>query len=190
MQKLFLLLNPQNDHMEWGMLPIEGMQGDLVQEWLEAALQYPLTAVCLSSYPADHQRFAANHLWRKPFDTIEIKEKKQVLWPFYAIEGSFGAEPPSQIEKFPFSFSYSRGKHIEDEERGVFDHLGQLQDYLKQSKIDQIILCGLSTGRDFTDSLQVASTLGIDCQILTSLSRTLDQEEWKILEKDYLKALI
>ena len=81
----------QIDHFPMGMLEVKGADS-LVGELNTYREAFDKVFLFNSSYPADHIRFAANHMWRKPGASIEIEGVEFNLFPIYCIQDSWGAE--------------------------------------------------------------------------------------------------
>ena len=66
--------------MPTGMLPVP--EGDRVVPLANALMPRYHTVVATQDWhPANHGSFAANHMWRKPGQVIELNGLPQVLWP-------------------------------------------------------------------------------------------------------------
>lgn len=98
-------------------------------------------------HPGDHVSFHPNHPGMKPYDTIRIRRRSQVLWPPHCIQGTPGAEV--LVENGLFDAIVRKGTHSEfDSYSGFEDDSGKrtaLDETLKKLGVDRIVVYGIAT---------------------------------------------
>jgi nicotinamidase/pyrazinamidase len=86
-----ILVDLQVDFLPTGMLPVK--EGDRVIPIANKLMdRYDLVVATQDWHPANHGSFAANHMWRKPGQVIQLDGLEQVLWPIHCVQDSWGAE--------------------------------------------------------------------------------------------------
>ncbi len=95
--KALLLVDLQIDFLDGGALEVENSMGVIP---VANVLQEKFDCIVATKdwHPADHMSFAANHPWRKPFQTIKIEGFDQILWPMHCVQGTLGSEFPKNFE--------------------------------------------------------------------------------------------
>ncbi len=102
--KALLIIGMQVDLLPGGPAEVPDSQS-LVEVLNRIMPTYDLVVAANYSLPADHVMFAANHLWRKPGQTITFQGKSILLHHIFCVPGSFGAEfiPGLKLEKVAFT---------------------------------------------------------------------------------------
>lgn len=144
MQALFIV-DLQNDFLSKGAIPVP--EGEKVIPIInEIQKQFSLVLASKDWHPKDHISFASTHC-KQIGETIK-DQNHLLLWPDHCIENSWGSEfPPdfdsSRIQKIffkgqsPNSDSFSAFFEGKEKESGLFS-------FLKEKKVDQIFLTGLT----------------------------------------------
>ncbi|MEJ2717979.1 MAG: bifunctional nicotinamidase/pyrazinamidase [Deltaproteobacteria bacterium] len=98
-------------------------------------------------HPADHVSFYTNHKGKKPFQTIKINGKTQVLWPPHCVQGTENAK--ILLDKGLFTAVVKKGKDKKyDSYSGFQDDGGaktEMDKLLKEKGIKKLIIYGLAT---------------------------------------------
>jgi nicotinamidase/pyrazinamidase len=98
-------------------------------------------------HPPDHLSFASNHPGRKPFDTIEINGRVQMLWPVHCVQGTEDAE--LLIERSLFDAIVRKGENpLFDSYSGLKDDSGArtgMEAILRDHGVTSTVLYGLAT---------------------------------------------
>jgi len=144
--KVLLIFCLQNDFCSFG-----NMQTDAAELLIEKAnVLMPLFDFVLAiniAYPPNHISFAANHLFRQPGKSMMIEGKEQFLKPIHCVDGSFGAEFPTGLNKSAISKMIKIGqKHNVNIFSAFRDAEGQnteLGNYLKDKATDRIFMMGI-----------------------------------------------
>lgn len=148
MSSALIIIDMQNDFLPGGSLAVP--QGNQVIPIINAlSHDYSLVVATQDWHPKDHNSFASNHPNKQVFETIELHEQSQTLWPDHCVQGSVGAEITTQIEQENIAAIFRKGMHPEiDSYSAFFDNAHQsntgLHGYLKDKNISEIFLCGLA----------------------------------------------
>lgn len=147
--KALILVDIQNDFCPGGALAVhEGNQ--VVPVANELMDQFDLVVATQDWHPANHGSFAANHLWRRPGQVIDLNGLQQVLWPIHCVQESFGAEfvPSLSADKIDKIFVKGTDPEI-DSYSGFYDNGHRkstgLGDYLKGEGVEEVYVMGLAT---------------------------------------------
>lgn len=147
--KALILVDLQNDFCRGGALEVQ--QGNAVIPLANAlAERFDLVVATQDWHPATHGSFAANHLWTKPGQVIELDGLQQILWPIHCVQDSFGAEfvAELQIEKTDKIFPKGTDPLI-DSYSGFYDNGHRkstgLAEYLRERKVEEVYVLGLAT---------------------------------------------
>jgi len=111
-------------------------------------LQMGLPVYCTQDWhPADHMSFDTNNPGAALFDTIEINDRPQIIWPAHCIQQSEGAQ--IIIQKDALKKVVQKGSDPDfDSYSGFADDQGkktQLEELLKTDGITDLIIYGLAT---------------------------------------------
>ncbi len=119
-----------------------------VQEATEALKKKGLPIFATQDWhPKDHISFCTNHSGKKPFDTIQVSGKTQVLWPPHCVQGTENAN--ILLDKNLFVAVVQKGKDKRfDCYSGFVDDGGtktELDAILKKNNIKEVIVYGIAT---------------------------------------------
>ncbi len=141
MSKALFCIDIQVDHFPMGMLEVEN-SSELTAAINARRKEFQHVYFFKASYPADHIRFAGNHLWRKPGAEIELKGKSIHLYPMYCIESSWGSELHPQIQKKDNDIQVIRGSDPSANPISLWEDPKFLLD-LERAGIEEIELTGI-----------------------------------------------
>jgi len=101
-------------------------------------------------HPDNHISFAANHLGKQPFETIELDYGPQVLWPKHCVKGTQDAEFHPDLNIPTAQLIIRKGFHAHIDSYSAFmeaDHatMTGLTSYLKERGIDTVYVVGIAT---------------------------------------------
>ncbi len=144
-----ILVDLQVDFMPTGMLPVPG--GDQVVPFANALMdRYPVVVATQDWHPATHASFAANHMWRKPGQVIQLHGLPQVLWPIHCVQDTWGSELVDGLatEKITRVFRKGTDPAI-DSYSGFYDngHLKStgLAGWLREVGVEEVHVLGVAT---------------------------------------------
>ena len=166
-----VLVDLQNDFLPTGALPVP--EGDQVIPVANALIPIFERVVATQDWhPADHGSFAANHLWRKPGQVIELNGLSQVLWPMHCVQDSYGAEFVRKLHTDRIDRVFRKGTDPGiDSYSGFFDNGHRkstgLADYLKEYRITDLFVLGLATDYCVKFTVLDGVQLGFNTYVIT-----------------------
>lgn len=98
-------------------------------------------------HPPDHVSFASNHPGKKPFDTIEISGRVQVLWPVHCVQGTEDARLLVESSLFDAIVRKAQDPRL-DSYSAVKDDSGTktgLEAILHEHGVTSIVIFGIAT---------------------------------------------
>lgn len=155
--KALIIVDLQNEFLPFGMQPVDGIV-ELIEEINSKAANFDRVVATQLWYPANHQRFAANHPWRHPGGEVEIDGVVQDLYEYYCVQDTFGAALISSLDQSRIDRIFYRGSQADKDSHSVFfDKKEQptgLMDYLKSEGVDEIELMGVDREDTFQKSIE------------------------------------
>ena len=137
--KALILKNLQNDFLPTGAVPLEDTEA-LILEANKEMKNYEIVIAIQKWYPANHKSFAANHLWRKPGQTITVEdgeEKEEVLLQIiHCVADSFGAAFAKDLNLEKVNYI------IKDEGMGSYSILKEINRIVEEHKVEEIDVLG------------------------------------------------
>lgn len=132
---------------------------------------FPIVAATQLWHPREHQSFAANHLGKQPYQSIDVHGEPHVLWPVHCVQGSRGAELHATLDQSRISEVFRTGTDPAiDCHSGFFDHGKRndtgLADWLTSRWIKQVYIMGLATDRCVKHTALDARALGFDVWVI------------------------
>ncbi|THH41452.1 bifunctional nicotinamidase/pyrazinamidase [Neolewinella litorea] len=143
-----LLVDLQVDFLPTGMLPVP--EGDRVIPLANRLMPHYGTVVATQDWhPANHGSFAANHMWRKPGQVIDLHGLQQVLWPIHCVQETWGSEFAADLRTENIDRIFRKGTDpMIDSYSGFFDNGHRkstgLADWLKERGITELHVMGLA----------------------------------------------
>ncbi len=98
-------------------------------------------------HPINHVSFFTNHKGKKPFETIQIKDKTQVLWPPHCVQGTQNARVLVDNNLFLAIVKKGQDKRY-DSYSGFQDDGGsktEMNSILKRNGVKELIVYGIAT---------------------------------------------
>jgi nicotinamidase/pyrazinamidase len=147
--KALLVIDIQNDFLPGGALEVK--DGDQIITVINKIMKkFDRVIATQDWHPADHKSFASQYKGKSPGEMIKLKDLDQVLWPDHCIQGTVGAEFSKELDLSKIEKVFVKGTDKEiDSYSGFFDngHLKStgLNDYLRDSLIDEVYIVGLAT---------------------------------------------
>ncbi|MCB9284113.1 MAG: bifunctional nicotinamidase/pyrazinamidase [Lewinellaceae bacterium] len=145
--KALILIDLQNDFLPGGMVEVPyGNEVIPVANRLMEA--FDLVVAVRDWHPGNHGCFAANHLWRRPGQKIELGGVEQLLWPIHCVQNSFGAEMAIGLQEEKIHRHFFKGTDPEvDSYSGFFDNAHQadtgLAGFLHEKGVEELYLLGV-----------------------------------------------
>lgn len=182
--KALLLVDLQLDFLDGGALEVENSLGVVA---VANALQQKFDCIVATKdwHPANHMSFAANHPWRKPFQTMKIDGVDQILWPMHCIQGTLGSEFPRNLQQDRLSKIIYKGTDPTiDSYSAFFDnrHLRQteLHNYLTLMGITTLYIMGLALDFCVKFTASDAIALGYEVYVVTDGCQAISKDPAEI----------
>lgn len=179
--KALILVDLQNDFCAFGALAVkEGNQ--VIPIANDLMKKFDLVVATQDWHPADHGSFAANHLWRKPGQVIDLHGLAQVLWPIHCVQNSFGAEFVNKLNTDGITKIFQKGTDpTVDSYSGFFDNGKKkstgLGDYLSEKGVKEVFVMGLATDYCVKFTALDAMDLGFKTNLILDGSRGVNLQE-------------
>jgi len=181
---VLLLVDLQPDFMPGGALPVT--EGDQVLAPVRALLDRSLFSLVVATqdwHPPDHISFASQHRNRRPFDSIQLYGKPQVLWPDHCVQDTPGAELHHGLPQASFAAVIRKGSDRLVDSYSTFRNNWNaegrrpptgLAGFLRERSVGEVVLAGLA--RDFCVlwSALDAVDAGFRTTVLWDLTRPVD----------------
>jgi len=179
-----IVIDLQRDFLPGGALAVRG--GDaIVGPIARAAQLFQVVVATQDWHPPGHVSFASTHPPRRPFDTIELPQRRQELWPDHCVRGSAGAALDPGLPDAAVTLILRKGTRPEVDSYSAFrENLGPdgrrpttgLGAWLEGRGIERLFLAGLA--RDFCvrSSAIDAAAEGFETFLLDDLTRAVFPE--------------
>ena len=97
-----------------------------------------------------HVSFATSHGGKKPFETVDLKYGKQVLWPDHCVQGTEGAALSKELAIPQAALVIRKGFNKEVDSYSAFTEADRhtptgLSGYLRDCQVRRVFLAGLAT---------------------------------------------
>ncbi|MCB1921926.1 MAG: bifunctional nicotinamidase/pyrazinamidase [Candidatus Competibacteraceae bacterium] len=188
-----LLVDIQPDFMPGGALAVEG--GDEIVEPVRHLMNSNLFGLLVATqdwHPPGHISFASSHTARKPFETTELYDYPQTLWPDHCVQGSAGAQlhpglPWDKVAAIirkgmdPQCDSYSgfRNNWNINGERPPTGLAG----YLRERGISEVYVCGLARDICVRWTAEDAVDAGFQVHFLWDITRSVNPNDDQALRQ-------
>lgn len=173
--KTLLLIDIQNDFLPGGALAVA--EGDLIVPVINELLpEYELVIATQDWHPTDHASFAANHLGRSMYETIDLDGLPQTLWPVHCVQNTGGALFAPGLNTRPIARVFPKGMNARiDSYSGLYDNGHRattgMGDWLRSQGVTAMDVAGLAT--DYCVKFTVLDALaeGFQVRVITSACR-------------------
>lgn len=174
-----LLTGFQLDFLPGGSLSIP--EGNKVVDTINTCMDnFSSVILCKDWHPANHSSFAANHLWRRPGQTMTIAGEARLLWDMHCVMDSFGAELAPQLQTDKIEKTFFKGTNPDkDSYSCFFDEAGisnGLLEYLEEKKTYTLYLAGMPLEYEIYYTALDALNRGFRTSILTDACCALNEE--------------
>ncbi len=173
-----IIVDVQNDFCPGGRLPVE--EGNKIIPIINSFSDGFFKVVATQDWhPSNHISFAKNHPGKKEFDTIELENNIQMLWPEHCVQGSAGADFHPELDLRPVDLIIRKGTNPNLDSYSAFfenDHKTAtgLGYYLKGFGIKKVFLCGLATDVCVFYSAMDSAYLGFETYLIEDASKGVD----------------
>ncbi|MFZ2900701.1 MAG: bifunctional nicotinamidase/pyrazinamidase [Saprospiraceae bacterium] len=179
--KALILIDLSNDFCPGGM--VEVPEGNQVVEVANRLMDaFELVVSVRDWHPAGHLSFAANHLWRRPGQEIELQGQTQLLWPMHCVQNSFGAELAMRLRQEKITRHFFKGTDPEaDSYSAFFDNQKKndtgLATFLHENGVEDVYLMGLPCEFGVRYSALDALALGFRTWVVADGCRAIEENE-------------
>ncbi len=173
-----IIVDVQNDFCPGGALAVA--DGDaIVPEINLLSHQYTNIVLTQDWHPRDHASFAANQAGKVPFQTITLEYGEQTLWPVHCVQNTPGAAFHPALDTSRAQLIVRKGFRAGVDSYSAFfenDHTTAtgLSGYLRDRRIQKIVLVGLATDYCVAWSAMDAISLGFEATVILSACRAID----------------
>ena len=176
-----LLVDLQIDFCPGGALEV--IEGDQVIPIANELMKhFDLVIATKDWHPANHGSFAANHLWRKIGQVIDLDGLEQILWPIHCVQDSFGSNFAPSLDVSQINEVFLKGTDpMIDSYSGFFDN-GQrkatgLDQYLKDQGVTTLYIMGLALDYCVKYTALDALSLGFQTYLVEDGTRAVNLNE-------------
>ena len=147
--KALILVDIQNDFLPGGALAVAG--GDEIVSLANRLMEdFEIVVATQDWHPPDHGSFAANHLGKEVFESIDLHGLPQTLWPVHCVRDTSGAEFAPGLDVRRITRVFQKGTRPEvDSYSGFHDnghrHSTGMADWLREQGVTHLTVCGLAT---------------------------------------------
>jgi nicotinamidase/pyrazinamidase len=193
-----LVIDVQNCFTPGGSLAVK--EGDLIVPLINRiAKSFDNVILTQDWHTPHHVSFASSHEGKKPFETIDLKYGKQVLWPDHCVQGTEGAAINKDINIPQAQLIIRKGFHDEVDSYSAFLEADSktetgLAGYLKGRGIKRVFVCGLATDYCVSWSAQDARKFGFEAVVIEDACRGIDLNgslgaAWKAMQAKGVKRM-
>lgn len=174
-----IVVDVQGDFTTWkkGALAVAGTDAAFIEKLKKATADLKQSGHAVFAtqdwHPVDHISFYTNHPGRKPFDVVDVRNNKQVLWPPHCVQGTENAK--LLLDETLLDAVVKKGKDRRyDSYSGFQDDGGaktELDDLLRNRGIQELIVYGIATDYCVKATALDAAKAGYTVAVVAGLSR-------------------
>jgi nicotinamidase/pyrazinamidase len=175
---VLLVVDVQNDFCPGGNLAVP--EGDKVVPVINAlARRFQHVVLTQDWHPAAHHSFASSHTGRNPYDTVEVADGPQILWPDHCVQGTRGAELRADLDIPHSALVIRKGfrSHI-DSYSAFYENDRKtptgLAGYLRERGLKRIFVAGLALDFCVRYSAEDARREGFEVVVVEDACRGID----------------
>jgi len=183
----------QNDFCLGGALAVP--HGDeVVAPIHRVAAHFEHVVLTQDWHPPDHSSFASAHSGKKPFESIELPNGTQTLWPDHCVQGTRGAEFHPDLNLPQAELILRKGFRREIDSYSAFFENDRttptgLGGFLRERRLTRVFLAGLAYDYCVGFSALDARRLGLEAFVLRDACRAIDlNESAAAMEAEFARA--
>jgi nicotinamidase/pyrazinamidase len=175
-----LVIDVQNCFLPGGSLAVK--DGDQVVPVInKIAKAFANVVMTQDWHTARHVSFASSHSGKKPFETVDLKYGKQVLWPDHCVQGTDGAALSKDLAIPQAELIVRKGFHKDVDSYSAFTEADGktttgLAAYLKARKLKRLFVAGLATDFCVAWTAVDARKAGFDTHVIEDACRSIDTQ--------------
>jgi nicotinamidase/pyrazinamidase len=173
-----LVIDVQNCFLPGGSLAVK--EGDQVVPVInKIAKGFAHVVMTQDWHTAGHVSFASSHAGKKPFETVDLKYGKQVLWPDHCVQGTDGAALSKDLAIPQAELIIRKGFHKDVDSYSAFTEADGktttgLAGYLTARKLKRLFVAGLATDFCVAWTAMDARKLGFTTYVIEDATRAID----------------
>ncbi|MET0221000.1 MAG: bifunctional nicotinamidase/pyrazinamidase [Tardiphaga sp.] len=177
---VLLVIDVQNCFLPGGSLAVK--DGDQVVPVINAmAKKFANVVMTQDWHTPGHISFASSHDGKKPFEAIDVKYGKQVLWPDHCVQGTDGAALSKDLSIPQAGLVLRKGFNKDVDSYSAFMEADGktstgLAAYLKTRKLQRVFVAGLATDFCVAWSALDARKAGFDVYVVEDACRGIDTQ--------------
>lgn len=173
--KALLVIGMQVDLLPGGPAEVPDSQS-LVPLLNQIIPTYDLVVAANFALPADHVMFAANHLWRKPGQTICFQAEDVLLYHIFCVPGSFGAEFIPGLKTEKIAFTAQMGTESLVPPHNAFFDFGKkratgLADFFQKKLVNEVHLVGMPLENEVVNTALECLEMGLKTRFILDACR-------------------
>ena len=175
-----LVIDVQNCFLPGGSLAVK--EGDQVVSVINRIAKGFTNVVLTQDWHTEgHVSFASSHGGKKPFETIDLKYGKQVLWPDHCVQGTDGAALSKDLVIPQAELIIRKGFHKDVDSYSAFTEADGktttgLAGYLKARKLRRLFVAGLATDFCVAWTAMDARKAGFETYVVEDACRGIDTQ--------------
>ena len=177
---VLLVIDVQNCFLPGGSLAVK--DGDQVVPVINRlAKNFSNVVLTQDWHTVSHISFASSHPGKKPFETIDLKYGKQVLWPDHCVQGTDGALLSKDLAIPQAELIIRKGFHKDVDSYSAFTEADGktstgLSSYLKARKLQRVFVAGLATDFCVAWTAMDARKAGFETYVVDDACRGIDTQ--------------
>ncbi len=192
--RALIVVDVQNDFLPGGALAVP--EGDAVAAPINSLMQcFDIVVLTADWHPAEHESFAASHAGKKPFETVELGDMQQVLWPVHCVAGSHGAQFADALDLSRAALIVRKGMRKNCDSYSAFVEADRktktgLAGWLAEREVGEVYVCGLALDFCVSSTAFDAAEAGFQTTVVLDACRAInsDEQAMRELEAAWLKA--
>jgi nicotinamidase/pyrazinamidase len=175
-----LVIDVQNCFLPGGSLAVK--DGDQVVAVINRiAKAFANVVMTQDWHTPGHISFASSHGGKKPFETVDLKYGKQVLWPDHCVQGTDGAALSKDLAIPQAELIIRKGYHKDVDSYSAFTEADGktttgLAAWLKARKLKRLFVAGLATDFCVAWTAIDARKAGFDTYVVEDACRGIDTQ--------------
>ncbi len=185
----------QGDFTEWGKgsLAVPNTGSDYVKKAEEVTKMLYTSGLPIFGvqdwHPGDHISFYTNHPGRKPFETVEIAGRRQVLWPPHCVQGTENAR--ILVDNNLFRAVVQKGRDRQYDSYSAFQddggHQTEMESILRRTGMERLVIYGIATDycvrATALDALQAGFKVTVIEELCRGVAPDTSQAAWEEMKE-------
>jgi nicotinamidase/pyrazinamidase len=177
---VLLVIDVQNCFLPGGSLAVK--DGDQVVPVINKVAKGFANVVMTQDWHTEgHVSFASSHSGKKPFEVIDLKYGKQVLWPDHCVQGTDGAGLSKDLSIPQAELIIRKGFHKDVDSYSAFTEADGktttgLASYLKARNLKRVFVAGLATDFCVAWTAMDARKAGFETYVIEDGCRGIDTQ--------------